>query len=58
MEITQISKSGLIKGEFLNIYYFEDDTSVYESSEGFDVENVNNIKSDYYYINEVKKQTI
>ena len=58
MEITQMSKSGLIKGEFLNIYYFEDDTIVYESSEGFDVENVNNIKSDFYYINKVKKQTI
>jgi hypothetical protein len=58
MEITQMSKSGLIKGEFLNIYYFEDDTIVFESNEGFDVENVNNIKSDYYYINKVKKQTI
>ena len=58
MEITQMSKSGLIKGEFLNIYYFEDDTIVFESNEGFDVENINNIKSDFYYINKVKKQTI
>jgi hypothetical protein len=54
MEITQTSKSGLIKGEFLNIYYFEDDTIVFESNEGFDVENVNNIKTDSYYINKVK----
>jgi hypothetical protein len=55
MEITQMSKSGLIKGEFLNIYYFEDDTIVFESNEGFEVENVNNINSDFYYINKVKK---
>ena len=54
MEITQTSKSGLIKGEFLNIYYFEDDTIVFESNEGFEVENVNNIKTDSYYINKVK----
>jgi len=45
----------LIKGEFLNTYLFEDDTIVYESENGFEVENINNIKPDIYYIDIVKQ---
>lgn len=54
MKIIEINKSGLIKGEFINTYQFEDDTVVYESHEGFECENINGLKSDDYYINTVK----
>ena len=54
MKIIETNKSGLIKGEFINTYQFEDDTIVYESQEGWECENINGIKSDDYYINIAK----
>lgn len=54
MKIIEKTKSGLIKGHFLNTYLFEDDTLVFYTEDGFEVENVNNIKTNQYYINIVK----
>lgn len=54
MKVIETIKSGLIKGEFINSYQFEDDTMVFETHEGFECENFNNVYSDSYYINLVK----
>lgn len=54
MRIIETTQSGLFKGQFINTYLFEDDTLVFYSNDGFDVENVNNTNSDKYYINIVK----
>lgn len=57
MEIIEVNYSGLNKGKFLDTYHFEDDTIVFSSDEGFEVENLNNIKSDAYYISKVESYT-
>lgn len=55
MKIIEINKSGLSKGEFLNMYHFEDDTMVFEGPDGWYCENINNIHSDEYYIDRARQ---
>lgn len=55
MEIIEVNFSGLYRGQFLNVFLFEDDTQVFENQDGWECENINNTHTDNYYIEIAKK---